>query len=170
MASERKHTAPADSANPANEALTLESIRRSDTLTTRAYARHRERIMARFTEKDVARDIVTLGGMTEIYCTDHHNNTQRAPLQSVGVDAGVYPKRKIPHLCPSCAAHQRYGEVRRALCQRDPRPSCKSCSNHCYPPDEQAFQRTAMAYAGPRAMFRGHAIEAIRHLLQSRLS
>lgn len=147
-----------------------EAVRKADEMTAHAYERSRKRIMERFENKEVARDIVTLAGMTEIYCADHHDDSLRTPYESEAVRAGVYPAHKIPRLCPECAAHTRYGEVRRALCRREPRPSCKTCSNHCYAPAEQAFQRKAMAYAGPRAMFRGHAIEAIRHLIQTRLS
>ena len=154
----------------APEPSNVDAVRKSDEMTARAYERHRDRIMERFADKEVARDIVTLAGMTEIYCADHHDDALRTPFESEAVRVGVYPARKIPRLCPECAAHTRYGEVRRALCRREPRPSCKTCANHCYAPDEQAFQRKAMAYAGPRAMFRGHAIEAIRHLIQTRLS
>lgn len=135
-----------------------------------SYERLGERISEKFRCKDIARDIVTLAGMAEIYCADHHDDGLRVPFRSKAVEAGVYPARKVPRLCPDCAMHVRYGEVRRALCTRDPRPSCKTCSNHCYAPDEAAWQRTCMAYAGPRAMFRGHAIEAIRHLIQTRRS
>lgn len=142
---------------------------KTDELTERTYKRMGERIRNRFSSKDVARDIVTLGGMTEIYCADHHEHDKRIPFESEATKAGVYPARKIPSLCPECAAHLRYGEARRALCTRNPRPSCKTCANHCYESEEAAWQRTAMAYAGPRAMFRGHATEAIRHLIQTRL-
>lgn len=142
----------------------------TEELTALTYEKLGDRIFEKFAEKDVARDIVTLAGMAEIYCADHHDDTQRVPFQSKATEAGVYPTRKIPRLCPECAMHVRYGEVRRALCTRDPRPSCKTCANHCYAPEEAAWQRTCMAYAGPRAMFRGHAIEAIRHLIQTRLS
>ena len=155
---------------PKRLASDAEIAHKADEMTARAYERSRDRIMERFADKEVARDIVTLAGMTEIYCADHHDDALRTPYDSEAVRAGVYPARKIPRLCPECAAHTRYGEVRRALCRREPRPSCKTCANHCYAPDEQAFQRKAMAYAGPRAMFRGHAIEAIRHLIQTRLS
>lgn len=142
----------------------------TNALVNRTYELREASILERFGEKDVARDIVTLAGMTEIYCADHHDESLRAPFESKATAADVYPARKIPRLCPECAAHLRYGEVRRALCTREPRPSCKTCANHCYAPEEAAWQRTAMAYAGPRAMFRGHAIEAIRHLIQTRLS
>ncbi len=136
----------------------------------RFWERSRERIEERLADKEVARDVITLAGMTEIFCADHHDQSAREPFESEATKAGVYPTKKIPRLCPECAAHLRYGEVRRALCRREPRPACKTCANHCYAPAERAWQKRAMAYAGPRAMFRGHAIEAIRHLLQTKLS
>ena len=142
----------------------------ANAAAARAWGKSRERIMERLADKQVARDVVTLAGMTEIFCTDHHGAAARVPFESEATAAGIYPARKIPKLCPECAAHLRYGEVRRALCRREPRPACKTCANHCYAPVERAWQKRAMAYAGPRAMFRGHAIEAIRHLAQTKLS
>lgn len=136
----------------------------------KAWDKHRARILGRIAEKEIARDIVTLAGMTEIYCADHHAAADRTPYESEATAVGMYPQHKIPRLCPECAAHLRYGEVRRALCRREPRPACKTCKSHCYTPTESAWQRRAMAYAGPRAMFRGHAIEAIRHLIHTRKS
>ena len=136
----------------------------------KAWNKHRARILNRIAEKEIARDIVTLAGMTEIYCADHHAAADRTPYESEATAVGMYPQHKIPRLCPECAAHLRYGEIRRALCRREPRPACKTCKSHCYTPTESAWQRRAMAYAGPRAMFRGHAIEAIRHLIHTRKS
>ncbi|WP_294378146.1 nitrous oxide-stimulated promoter family protein [uncultured Slackia sp.] len=136
----------------------------------KAWDKHRARILNRIAEKEIARDIVTLAGMTEIYCADHHAAADRTPYESEATAVGMYPQHKIPRLCSECAAHLRYGEVRRALCRREPRPACKTCKSHCYTPTESAWQRRAMAYAGPRAMFRGHAIEAIRHLIHTRKS
>ena len=137
---------------------------------SKAWDKHRARILNRIAEKEIARDIVTLAGMTEIYCADHHAAADRTPYESEATAVGMYPQHKIPRLCPECAAHLRYGEIRRALCRREPRPACKTCKSHCYTPTESAWQRRAMAYAGPRAMFRGHAIEAIRHLIHTRKS
>ena len=148
----------ADAASVANEAA------------AKAWNRSRTKLLERLSDRDVARDVATLAGMTEIYCADHHAENDRKPFESEATKAGIYPVRKIPNLCPECAAHLRYGEVRRALCRREPRPACKTCANHCYAPAERAWQKRAMAYAGPRAMFRGHAVEAIRHLLQTKLS
>ena len=136
----------------------------------KAWDKHRARILNRIAEKEITRDIVTLAGMTEIYCADHHAAADRTLYESEATAVGMYPQHKIPRLCPECAAHLRYGEIRRALCRREPRPACKTCKSHCYTPTESAWQRRAMAYAGPRAMFRGHAIEAIRHLIHARKS
>lgn len=136
----------------------------------KAWDKHRARILSRIAEKEIARDVVTLAGMTEIYCADHHAAADRTPYESEATAVGMYPQHKIPRLCPECAAHLRYGEIRRALCRREPRPACKTCKSHCYTPTESAWQRRAMAYAGPKAMFRGHAIEAIRHLIHTRKS
>ena len=102
------------SKRPASDA---EIAHKADEMTARAYERSRERIMERFADKEVARDIVTLAGMTEIYCADHHDDALRTPSDSEAVRAGVYPARKIPRLCPECAAHTAQGHgLRRPAC------------------------------------------------------
>ena len=172
-------TAPAEATPAAAEIAAKQHASRLDgadiaaaanQAAAKAWDKHRARILNRIAEKEIARDIVTLAGMTEIYCADHHAAADRTPYESEATAVGMYPQHKIPRLCPECAAHLRYGEVRRALCRREPRPACKTCKSHCYTPTESAWQRRAMAYAGPRAMFRGHAIEAIRHLIHTRKS
>ena len=172
-------TAPAEAAPAAAETAAEPHAPRLDgadiaaaanQAAAKAWDKHRARILNRIAEKEIARDIVTLSGMTEIYCADHHAAADRTPYESEATAVGMYPQHKIPRLCPECAAHLRYGEIRRALCRREPRPACKTCKSHCYTPTESAWQRRAMAYAGPRAMFRGHAIEAIRHLIHTRKS
>lgn len=127
--------------------------------TDRALPRLRE-------DRERARDCQTLGGMVQIYCADHHAADNRAPYVGLGVQAGCYAPKRVPHLCPECAAHLEYGELRRALCPKDPKPSCHACDIHCYKPAEQAWQREVMRYAGPRAAFRGMFPDAVRHLRQ----
>lgn len=130
--------------------------------------REEERLVAERVAADprIARDVVTLARMTEIWCADHHADADRVPYDSPAVRAGAFIGAKPPRLCPDCAAHVRYGEVRRARCVKDPRPSCRSCDVHCYSAEESDWQRAAMAYAGPRAIFRGLLPDALRHLYQ----
>ncbi|MEE8715535.1 MAG: nitrous oxide-stimulated promoter family protein [Coriobacteriales bacterium] len=117
----------------------------------------------------MARDIVTLARMTEIYCAGHHRKADRVPYDSVAVRAGAFGSAKVPLLCPDCAEHMRYGEQRRALCPKDPKPSCRTCDIHCYSREESEWQRASMAYAGPRAPFHGLLREALSHLYQDRI-
>ena len=128
--------------------------------------RRRARIAARLADPQVARDVQTLGGMVQIWCADHHAGADRVPYEGLGAQEGCYAPGRVPRLCPECAAHLEYGETRRALCPKDPKPSCHACDTHCYKPDERAWQRQVMAYAGPRAMFRGMFGDAVRHLRQ----
>lgn len=69
----------------------------------KAWEKHRAHILNRIAEKEIARDIVTLAGMTEIYCADHHAAADRTPYESEATAVGMYPRHKIPRLCPECA-------------------------------------------------------------------
>lgn len=73
----------------------------------KAWEKYRAHILNRIAEKEIARDIVTLAGMTEIYCADHHAAADRTPYESEATAVGMYPQHKIPRLCPECAAHLR---------------------------------------------------------------
>ncbi len=123
-----------------------------------------EKALGRAHDPEVARDMETLGGMVQIWCADHHADRERSPYDGFGMQCGAYRPKRVPNLCPECAAHVEYGELRRCLCPHDPKPSCRVCEIHCYKPDEAAWQRQVMAYAGPRAMFRGMFFDALRHL------
>ncbi|MBS5450546.1 MAG: nitrous oxide-stimulated promoter family protein [Coriobacteriia bacterium] len=128
--------------------------------------KRRAKVSERLQDPEIARDCRTLGGMVQIWCADHHDDALRVPYSRLGTQEGIYEGHKPPRLCPDCAAHLEYGEMRRALCPNDPKPSCHLCEIHCYKPDERAWQRQVMAYAGPRAMFRGMFFDALHHLRQ----
>ncbi len=115
-------------------------------------------------------EITTLGFMVEVYCKGNHTDRPKSALESDAVDLGVYDgAHHIPQVCTECAAHLAYGEKRRALCPKDPKPSCKYCDIHCYSPEEAEFQRTVMRYSGPRAILKPFLFRpAIEHLLQER--
>ena len=64
----------------------------------KAWDKHRARILNRIAEKEIARDIVTLAGMTEIYCADHHAAADRTPYESEATAVGMYPPVSYTHL------------------------------------------------------------------------
>jgi len=74
----------------------------------------------------------------------------------------------IELLCAECEAHLAYGENRRAFCPKDPKPFCANCDVHCYRSEEREWQRQMMRYSGRRSMFRGHAIDGIKHLMETK--
>ncbi|MCL4078159.1 nitrous oxide-stimulated promoter family protein [Coriobacteriia bacterium Es71-Z0120] len=127
----------------------------------------RERIAARMRDRKVAHDVRTLGDFIEIFCAGTHKDRDRRPAATLAAELGVYGARP-PRLCEECEAHLAYGEKRRALCPKDPKPFCAHCDTHCYKSDEREWQRQMMRYSGPRSVLRGHAIDAIRHALESR--
>lgn len=126
-----------------------------------------DRFRAAMLNPAVRADIRTLADLAVIYCRGHHRDCPRKPLSSDAALLNVYG-RTGPLLCVECAEHQRYGERRRASCPKDPKPFCTTCDIHCYKPDEAEWQRQMMRYSGPRSVFRGHAIDGLRHLVQLR--
>ncbi len=121
-----------------------------------------DRFAVRMRDHRVVRDTQTLADLVEIWCAGQHGDRERRPLVSPTVDLGVY--RRPPLLCEDCAAHMLYGEHRRALCPKDPKPFCAHCDIHCFRRDEAAWQRQVMRYSGPRSMWRGHFLDGLRHL------
>jgi hypothetical protein len=125
----------------------------------------------RFTEKmaepRARADTRLLGDFAGIYCRGRHPDVLRSVLVSDGVDVGVYGRR-VPVVCDECAELLRYAEQRRAFCPKDPKPFCSTCDTHCFRPGMRESMREVMRYSGPRAMFRGYAIQGIRHLIESR--
>lgn len=114
----------------------------------------------------VAHDIRVVGDLTQIYCRGRHRDRATTPLASPAAELGVY--RRALMLCEECAEHLAYAEERRARCPKDPKPFCSHCDTHCYRPDEAAWERQMMRYAGPRSMVRGHFIDGVKHLIEKR--
>lgn len=123
-------------------------------------------IAARMRDPKVVHDVRTLGDFVEIYCGSTHKGRERRPAQTAAAESGVYGT-KPPIVCSECEAHLAYGEKRRALCPKDPKPFCAHCDTHCYRSDEREWQRQMMRYSGPRSVLRGHAIDAIKHALEA---
>lgn len=117
----------------------------------------------RMKERSVSSDIRLLGDFTGIYCADAHSDRVRDPLVSTAADLGVYGASR-PVVCEECAGLLAYAEQRWATCPKDPKPFCSSCDTHCYRPEMREAMRAVMRHSGPRAMFHGHAIAALKHL------
>lgn len=118
-------------------------------------------------DPQVAHDTRLLGDFAVIYCNGLHSDRERVAVASEGSELGVYG-RKTPVLCAECASLLAYAEKRRASCPKDPKPFCSNCDTHCYRPTEREYMREVMKYAGPRSVFRGHAIDSVKHLLEGR--
>lgn len=126
-----------------------------------------ERLAERLNDPKVRHDVAVLGDFVAIWCDGHHAGATRRPIETDAAALGVYG-RKRPTLCDECEAHLAYGEKRRALCPKDPKPFCAHCDTHCYRSDEAEWQRQMMRYAGPKSWRKGHAIDGIKHVLEKR--
>ena len=126
-----------------------------------------QKFVERMKDPEVVSDTTTLGDFVAIWCDGHHGDRTRRGVQTEAAQLGVYG-RKLPVLCEECEAHLVYAERRRAYCPEDPKPFCAYCETHCYKPDERAWQREMMRYSGPKSWRKGHAIDGIRHVLESR--
>jgi hypothetical protein len=115
----------------------------------------------------VAKDTRTLADFTVIYCRGNHASSARRPVETDAARLDVYG-RKAPVLCAECEAHLAYGEKRRAFCPKHPKPFCANCDVHCYRDDEREWQRQMMRYSGRRSMLHGHAIDGLKHLVETK--
>ena len=97
-------------------------------------------------EKHLARELVTIMKMTEMYCSAHHGGSGRA-------------------LCEECGEFVDYAAVRLKKCPYgEGKPTCFNCPIHCYKPARKAQSRAIMRYAGPRMLLR-HPLLTIAHKL-----
>jgi hypothetical protein len=126
-----------------------------------------DRFVAKMQDKAVVHDTAVLGDFIQIWCDGHHRDRPRETARTDGAALGIYG-RKTPVLCPECESHLAYAEKRRAYCPQDPKPFCANCETHCYKSDEREWQRQMMRYSGPGSWRKGHALDGIKHLLESR--
>jgi hypothetical protein len=126
-----------------------------------------ERFAEKMQDPTIAKDAVTLGDFTQIWCDGHHEAAARRPVDTDGATLGIYG-HKLPVLCTACESHLAYAEKRRAYCNQDPKPFCAYCEVHCYKSDERQWQAEMMRYSGPKSWRKGYAIEGIKHVLEGR--
>ena len=126
-----------------------------------------ERFVAKMKDKSVIHDTVVLADFIAIWCDGHHRDRDRWPAQTDAAELGIYGRKRLA-LCSECEAHLAYAEKRRAYCPQDPKPFCANCETHCYKSDEREWQRQMMRYSGPKSWRKGHAIDGIKHVLETR--
>jgi len=124
------------------------------------------RIISALQDDEVRHDIRVVGRMIEIYCRGNHRDRDRLAADTLSSLEGVYTKG-VPLLCSECTDHLGYAEERRALCPKHPKPFCANCDIHCYRSDEAEWERQMMRYSGPRSVFHGLAIDAIKHVIDT---
>lgn len=84
--------------------------------------------------------------MIQIYCKAHHSTP-----------CG---------LCTDCVALSEYAMKRLENCPYgEQKPTCESCTIHCYKSDMRQKIRIVMRYAGPRMLFL-HPMDTFRHFFQ----
>ena len=90
----------------------------------------------------------TVKKMIEMYCKDHHNYNGT--------------------LCPECSELMEYIDERLEKCPFDnDKPTCDTCTVHCYRKEEREQVRKIMRYTGPRMIYR-HPVRAIVHVIDKR--
>lgn len=97
----------------------------------------------------IHRELKTVNAMITLYCRDKHGTPDR--------------------LCRQCQGVAEYAEKRLRCCPfHADKPTCGTCSIHCYRPDMKQQIQSIMRYSGPRMLLR-HPILAIAHLLDGKL-
>ncbi len=99
-------------------------------------------------DKHIAREIITITKMTEIYCSAHHESSG-------------------PGVCEYCEDYLVYSKVRLQRCPYgEEKPTCSNCPILCSKRGRKEQGMVIMRYAGPRMLLR-HPLLLIAHKLDS---
>ena len=99
-------------------------------------------------QRRLRREMKTVRAMIALYCRDRHG-TRR-------------------DLCRDCCCLWGYAQRRVDRCPfRGEKPTCVSCTVHCYSPAMRDRIREVMRYAGPRMIWR-HPVLALWHFIDGR--
>lgn len=108
--------------------------------------------MNNFTAAQLA-DLKILARFIELYCHAKHDRKVSGEVPVPEILQPATTRRLV--LCKECAGLLEHGMQKRALCSLDPKPACKNCHIHCYPPEYRQRIREIMAYSGKKMVLRG---------------
>lgn len=95
------------------------------------------------------REFTTIAAMLRLYCRRHHGGSEG-------------------ELCADCRGLHDYAHRRLERCVfGEAKPTCASCTVHCYKASMRERVRAVMRWAGPR-MLLYHPVLAIRHMIAER--
>ena len=101
----------------------------------------------------LAREERTIVAMIAMYCRDYH---------------GEEVARDPEGLCLDCAVLSAYARLRLGKCRYGAdKPTCATCTTHCYKPAMRERVRAVMRHSGPR-MIKAHPVLAVAHLVDGR--
>ncbi|HEY8665721.1 MAG TPA: nitrous oxide-stimulated promoter family protein [Tepidisphaeraceae bacterium] len=114
-------------------------------------------------EKELRKDLRTLGLFIDLYCKYRHADAERLPVVLKTHDVKEITGRNVC-LCPGCQKLLTHAFVKRSTCPMDPKPQCKHCPVHCYHPTYRAQIREVMKYSGKKMLLSGR-LDYLFHLL-----
>ena len=77
-------------------------------------------------------------------------------------------KHRQAVLCDECKELENYAHTRLEKCIfGNEKPTCETCSVHCYQKEKREQIQQVMRYAGPRMLLK-HPVMAIKHVIKNR--
>jgi hypothetical protein len=114
-------------------------------------------------DKDVRKDLKTLGLFISLYCRYRHGDDPKSPAALKSHDVTEIVGQPMD-LCPACQKLLAHAFVKRTHCPMHPKPSCKHCPVHCYHPSYRQQIREVMKYSGRKMILSGR-LDYLYHLL-----
>ena len=105
-------------------------------------------------ERKMNRELRTLARFIQIYCNDlHAAQVREAVVMRTHDVPGIAGRDMV--LCSSCSKLLQHAFIKRAHCPMDPKPTCKSCPQHCYAPSYRQQICAVMRYSGKKMLLHG---------------
>ncbi len=114
-------------------------------------------------DRELKRDLKTLGRFIDVYCRHRHQNVPKSPVCLKTHDVEAIVGRSL-RLCAQCAKLLAHAFTKRSNCPLEPKPACRHCPQHCYHCEWRLRIQEVMKYSGMRLVLSGR-IDYLYHLL-----